>query len=111
MQFEMGQPRMNSHFFGMNTFEGVSFQLLAPKDIWPLPPKKARYHAASSLSIGKHFVWIQAPPEDMDKFHQFLEWFPSPKLKQYILEIETIKTLAEIYRSNRLVAKSKCMCM
>ena len=108
---QMGLPRLNSVFFGTNIFEGVDFQLLAPMGKWPDPPKKARYHAASSLRIGRHFAWIDVPSEDFTKFQQFLEWLPSPKLKEYILESEITKTLGEIYRSNRLVANSKCSYM
>lgn len=107
----MGQPRKNIDFLNCNLFEGVPFSILSPMDTWPDPPKGAKYHAASSLKVGTHFKWMPTPADDLEKLKKFLNWFPAPKLKEYVLEIEITKTLADIYRSNKVIRHSKYVCV
>lgn len=79
-------------------------------ETWPAP-KKGKFHAASSLNVGEYFRWIQIPLEDQQNFDTFLNWLPSPRLNEYVLETEITRALAEIYRSNRLLVSGKCECM
>lgn len=111
----------NQEIFELQLWDSFSdFKLISPKENWP-PPKKGKWHAASSLNLEDHFEWVSFPLDDQSKFQDFITSFDLPvrsrlrrsRLREYDLHIEIQRALADIYRSNICIQNSKqtCVCM